>query len=74
MMIKTQVAARVRAMLASMLLFMGICVSLGTLAALVLDDGRVWALYCVAVTALAFWMSRELYRTRMSVPAGRTTR
>ncbi len=72
-MIKMQVPARVRAMLASMLLFTGISVSLGTLAGLMLDDGRVWTLYCVAVTALAFWMSRELYRTRMSVPAGRTT-
>jgi hypothetical protein len=73
-MIKIQVSARVRAVLASMILFTAISVSLGTLAALMLDDGRVQTLYCVAVTALAFWMSRELYRTRMSAPAGRTTR
>lgn len=73
-MIKIQASARVRAVLVSMILFTAISVSLGTLAALMLDDERVWTLYCVAVTALAFWMSRELYRTRMSAPAGRTTR
>jgi hypothetical protein len=57
-----RIFSHLRVMLAALLLFVSVSVSLGMLATILISDARVWALFCIAAVALAAWMSRELYR------------
>ncbi|WP_046867088.1 hypothetical protein [Microvirga massiliensis] len=62
---------RLRVLLAALLLFVSVSVSvsLGMLATILIADVRIWALFCIAAVALAAWMSRELYRLGVDDPA-----
>ncbi len=53
---------RLRAALSAAVLFGGVCLMLGTLGAMMIEAGKVLAIYGVAVLGFATWVSRETYR------------
>jgi hypothetical protein len=53
---------RYRAVFTATVMFAGLCLILGVLGAMFVADGRVLAVYGVAVLAFATWVSRETYR------------
>lgn len=60
---------RPRAILNAAVLFVGVCLMLGVPGAMVIDSGKVLAIYAAAVLGFATWVSRETYQGSRAAPA-----
>ena len=59
---------RSRAILNAAVLFGGVCLMLGVLGAMMIESGKVLAIYAAAVLGFAMWVSCETYRSSRAVP------
>lgn len=60
----------VRAILTAGILFVGVCLVLGILGAMVIESGKVLAIYGIAVLTFAAWVSWDTYQGSRSGQRG----
>jgi hypothetical protein len=63
-----------RAILNAAILFVGVCLMLGVPGAMMIDSGKVLAIYSIAVLGFATWLSWDTYRGSWAEPGNSRTR
>jgi len=63
-----------RAILNAAILFAGVCLMLGIPGAMMIDSGKVLAIYSVAVLGFATWLSWDTYQGCQAEPSNSRSR